>query len=61
MVEIRRDRHTPVVPLVGEAPHDPNLLDAPPVIDHNRLTPDEDKETQPVIRHIPLWIIEAIL
>ena len=45
LVEMRRDRRTPVVRLSGEPPRDPNQSSAPPVIDYNRLTPGETKET----------------
>ena len=48
LVEIRRDRCTLVEPLLDEPPGDPNQLSAPPVIDYNRLTPGEAKETHPM-------------
>ena len=48
LVEIRQDRRTPVVRLGGEPPRDPNQSSAAPVIDSNRLTPGEAKETHPV-------------
>ena len=48
LVEIRRDRRTPVVRLSGEPPRDPTQSSAPPVTDYNRLTPGEAKETNPL-------------
>ena len=51
LVEFRLDRRTPVVRLSGEPPRtfcNPKQLSAPPVIDHNRLTPGEAKETHPL-------------
>ena len=48
LVEIRRDRRRPVAHLSGEPPRDPNQLSAPLVIDYNRLTPCEAKETHPM-------------
>ena len=47
LVEIRQDWRTPVVRLSGEPPCDPNQSSALPVIDYNRLTPGEAKETHP--------------
>ena len=44
LVEIQRDWRTPIARLLGEPPRDPNQSSAPPVIDHNRLTPGEAKE-----------------
>ena len=41
----------PVVRLSGEPPCDPNQSDASPVIDYNRLTPGEAKETHPMIKY----------
>ena len=45
LVEIRRDRHMPVVHLSGERSRDPNQSSALLVIDYNRFTPGEAKET----------------
>ena len=38
----------PVVPLSGGPPRDPNQSSAPQVMDYNRLTPGEAKETHPL-------------
>ena len=43
LVEIRRDRLTPVVRLSGEPPRDQNQSSDPSVIDYNRLTPGKAK------------------
>ena len=48
LVEIRRDRRMLVVRLSGEPPCDPNQSSAPLVIDYNRLTVGEAKETHPM-------------
>ena len=48
LVEIRRDRHTLVVCLSCETPRDPNQSSALLVIDYNRLTAGEAKETHPM-------------
>ena len=48
LVEIRRDRRTPVVRLWVEPPRDPNQSDASPVIDYKQLSPGEAKETHPM-------------
>ena len=45
LVEIGRDRRMPVVCQSDEPQCDPNQLSALPVIDFNRLTPCEAKET----------------
>ena len=48
LVEIWRDRCTPVEPLSDEPPRDPNQSSVPPVIDYNWLMPREAKETHPM-------------
>ena len=50
LVEIWRDQRSPVVRLSGKPPRDPGQSSASPVIDKNRLTPGEAKETHP-LRH----------
>ena len=47
LVEIQKDRPTPVVRLSAEPPRVPNESTVPPVIHYNRITPGEVKETQP--------------
>ena len=66
LVEIRRDRCMPVVHLSGEPLHHPNQSSAPPVIDYNRLTPGEAKETHPLsvywsIKNEKLNLIHTIM
>ena len=51
LVEIRRDKLTPVVCLSGEPPCDPNQSSAPSVIEYNRLTPGEAKRNAPNLAH----------
>ena len=56
LVEIRRDRRTPVVRLSGQPPRDLNQSSAPPVIDYDRLTPGEAKETHPTFSSVYLFM-----